>query len=316
MPRKVGNKDNMPEQPEDSKFDNTDYQEVVDQSISNTSDDIQKLINESSPDNAVEATDSDIDKDAFFKDPEGEEVRPLNIPPEIPPSGYIAEDHPGMTLNPKELYEGRGFDPAVQVKPRGKDDFEDINVSQDKATTVAEAGISTTKTARPATKIDLANVDESMIMNMPEIKAASFEIIDILNPKPKSPSIRFKWANYKNAVAGNLGRLKSLGFEVAHVDDVDMGKSKIDPSMIEGTQVKYYDVILLKIDTIRLMSLYKANIMRSVSKLSRVKEKGILEAQNDFKSSVSSIPGASLAYNKMKEALGGKEPVQFFVPTE
>jgi hypothetical protein len=299
MPRKMGGKDehfdNESQKKEaEAKFNYDDAAAKIADSLNQTSDEIQQLIN-NNPDNAVEA--EDTDKGAFFKDPEeGQQVEA--IPTEKTPDvGYVAKESPGMTLHDKSIYEGKGFDAAIEVKSPAENRLPN-------------------KTARPSKKIDLSNIDESHIMEMPSIKAASFEIIDILNPKPKDPAIRFKWANYKNAVAGNLGRLKSLGFEVAHIDDVDLSKSHIDPSMIEGTQVKYYDVILLKIGTMRLMSLYKANILKSISKLARMKEKGIKEAENDFKTSVQGVPGASMAYNKMKEALGGKEPVSFFVPTE
>lgn len=313
MPRKMGN-DKPEDKPEEAKFNYSDHQAEVDKSLAQTSDEIQQLIDASSTDNAVKI--DDVDDKPFFKDPEeGQKVEP--IPTEEPKdTGYVLQEDPGMTLNSPDLYDGRGFDPAIQIREKGKNEFNDGKTSSAKAKAVADSGIVTTKTSKPATEIDLATIDESQIMNLPQIKAASFEIIDILNPRPKSPSIRFKWANYKNAVAGNLGKLKALGFEVAHTDDIDMAKSHIDPSMVDGTQVKYYDVVLMKIDTIRLMSLYKANILRSVSKLARVREKGIKEAENDFRSSVASVPGASHAYNKMKEALGGKEPVQFFVPTE
>ena len=300
--------------PSEPKFNYGDQQAEIQASLDQSKDEIDKLI----ADNAMNATDNSVDS--------GIDNPYAPAPENDPTVGYMAEDQPIMTLHDKELYEGRGFDPAIEIKRKGREEFEDTKAERENLNTVAASGIATTRTtrkinanktvqvAKPATTVDLENIDESMIMNMPQIKAASFEIIDILNPKPKDPAIRFKWANYKNAVQGNLGRLKSLGFQVAHIDDIDMGRSHIDDSMIDGTQIKYYDVILMKIGTIRLMSLYKSNIIKSISKLARVKEKGIANAKRMFDEDISGIPGASTAYRKMKEALGGKEPVQFFDP--
>ncbi len=81
--------------------------------------------------------------------------------------------------------------------------------------------------------------------------------------------------------------------------------------MVDGTQVKWYDVILIKINVIRLMELYKTNIIKSVNKLEKAKVKGIAEAGRQFQSDLSAEPGAVNAYNHYKRALG-KEPVEFF----
>lgn len=208
----------------------------------------------------------------------------------------LSEDNTGkesMSLHPKEFYDNQaGFKPAIEHP------VERAQAPQ------------RTRKAEPARQLDLENLDESMIMNMPEIKAASFKIIDMLDPKPKDKATRFRWANYKNHVAGNLGKYLAIGFEVATLDDVDQKRTPIDPSMIDGTQIKYYDVILLKINVIRLMELYKTNIIKSVNKLAKAKEKGLAEATRQFQSDLGAS-GAGAAYNHYKQALG-REPVEFF----
>lgn len=245
---------------------------------------LNKLVNESlsNHDNAIQLEDDD--KGPAFPDP---------------------PEQQDMSLHSREFYEQQSnFVPAVEVTKKNEG-------FSDKDTKEQFNKLAGSKTAQPAQEVDLENLDESMIMNMPEIKASSFKIIDVLNPKPKDKSIRFRWANCKNYVAGNLGKYLAIGFQVASIDDVDQKKTPIDPSMIEGSQIKFYDVILLKINVVQLMGLYKRNILRSVDKLTKAKEKGLAEATRQFQAGVSDSPGASAAYNHYKQALG-KEPVEFF----
>src|SRR5215831_6399939 len=173
----------------------------------------------------------------------------------------------GMTLNKQEEVEGAGLTPLNRVDTQVRQQRSGINYE------VVE-----TKRAQPATPVDLSNLDESMILDMPQIKAATFEVIDMMSLKPKDPAIRFRWANYKNFTSGNLGRYYALGFKNASPDDIDMEKTPVDPSMIEGTQIKWYDVILIKINVIRLMELYKSNIIKSVNRLVKHRERGVKEA--------------------------------------
>ncbi len=210
---------------------------------------------------------------------------------------------PTMTSVPQETYEGRGMTPANEITEAP---------SRRVRRTIKTESIK--KEAKPATDIDLENLDESQIMNMPEIKAASFEILSLLDLKPKDKSIRFRWANYKNHVAGNLANYYRLGYQTASIDDVDIERTPVDVSMIDGTQIKYYDILLLKIPVMRLMALYKANIIKSVNRLAKARDRGLREANRDFKDQLSAEPGAISGFNKVKQALGGVDPVQFYVP--
>lgn len=241
---------------------------------------------------------ADDDKPAFFSDPE-----------------EIIETS-GMLLNDPKKYADQGLSPAVEVTQHAAGFGAGETAEQFKSRT-GEDSPSIKKmekrTAKPATELDLEHLDESMIMDMPEIKAASFEIIDILNPKFKDKSLRGRWSNFKNAEASNLHRLLSLGFVVAHVDDIDQSKTKLPDNMIDGTQVKYYDVLLLKIPVLRLMSLYKSNIIRSISKLGRMNQKGVAEANRQFMSDINAA-GEGKNYLDAKNRLGGRDPVEFFTP--
>lgn len=267
-------------------------QEVVkEQNIEQNLDDILKTF-ESNNENTIRLEDDD--NGPAFPDP-----------PEV-------EQQHDMSLHPPEFYENLagGFAPKneVTVSKSGFTAKETKKHLDDLAgKTIKRLGDG----VRPAEEIDLANLDESMIMDMPSIKATAFKIIDILDPKPKDKVIRFRWANYKNFVGGNLGKYLAIGFQVASIDDIDQKRTPIDPSMVDGTQIKWYDVLLLKINVIRLMELYKTNIIKSVSKLEKAKVKGLAEAGRQFQSDISAEPGAARAYNQYRQALG-KEPVEFF----
>lgn len=132
--------------------------------------------------------------------------------------------------------------------------------------------------AKQATAEDLANIDESMILDLPYIKASDFSIPGQYDPKPKDPAIRFRWVNCVNALQSNMQRFLALGFVPATPDDVDQEKTPLADSMIQGTQIKQYDVILMKINVMALMSLYKKNIQDSAFKLDSVTSGRMAEA--------------------------------------
>jgi hypothetical protein len=166
--------------------------------------------------------------------------------------------------------------------------------------------------ARTATPEDMALIDESMLMDLPYIKASDFSIPGQYDPKPKDPSIRFRWVNCVNALQSNMQRFLTLGYEPATVDDVDQDKSPLAKNMIDGTQIKQYDVLLMKIPVMQLMALYKKNIMDSAYKLDSVSSGKMAEAAagQAFNDLVSNESGARSGYNKVRAA-SGREPVTF-----
>jgi len=269
----------------------TPQDEPKEQNIEKNVDDILKAF-EPNNENAVELVDDD-DKGPAFPEP----------------SDVLEQKN--MSVHSEEFYDKQGgFAPAIEVTSSnsgftGQETKKHLDDLTGKKIKRVGDGV------RPAEEVDLANIDESMIMDMPAIKATAFKIIDILDPKPKDKALRFRWANYKNYVGGNLGKYLAIGFQVASLDDIDQKRTPIDPSMVDGTQIKWYDVILLKINVIRLMELYKTNIIKSINKLERTKAKGLAEATRQFQSDISAEPGAARAYNHYKQAIG-HEPVEFF----
>lgn len=164
-------------------------------------------------------------------------------------------------------------------------------------------------TARPADKFDLGKLDESMIMEMPFIEAKSFDIAAMLQVAAKDSSIRFRWVNFKNNEGGNYQMFKSIGFTNAAIEDVDQIKTPLGDNIIKDDgSIKYYDVILMKVNVIRLMQAYKANMEKSLRQVGRWSENAKREAERTFNRSVSPDILA-----QMKQA--GLN-VEFFVPTK
>src|SRR6266446_1839875 len=166
--------------------------------------------------------------------------------------------------------------------------------------------------ARTATDEDMRRIDESMILDLPFIKAADFSVSGEFNPRPKDPAIRFRWVNNVNFIQGNMMKLMADGFEVASIDDVDVVKTPIHSRMLDGTQIKQYDVVLMKISVLKLMSIYRRNLETAAFKLDSITSGRGSEAaaSQSFSDLVSTDPSAVSGYNRTKAA-SGREPVVF-----
>lgn len=160
--------------------------------------------------------------------------------------------------------------------------------------------------ARPATAFDLAKLDESNIMDIPFIEAKSLDIPAMLQIKPKEANIRFRWVNFKNNEGGNYGMFKAIGFTNATPDDVD-GEIGEHLRKEDGT-IKWWDVILMKVNVITLMSAYKKNIQRSLHQVGRWDKGALEEAKKTFANSCSAD-----ALQALKQA--GLN-VEFYVPNK
>lgn len=162
--------------------------------------------------------------------------------------------------------------------------------------------------ARTATEADMALIDESMIFDLPFIKASDFSIPGQYDPRPIDPTIRFRWVNYVNALQSNMQRFLALGFVLTTPADVDQVKTPLADTMINGTQIKQYDVVLMKINVLKLMALYKHNMMVSANKLDMIREGGKALAQQSFNDLLNSGDRAGL--NQVRVA-SQREPVWF-----
>lgn len=219
-------------------------------------------------------------------------------------TGKVVDTSTGHSILSADQY--KGTTPDIQVTPplRNTSGF----------TSAATVPVVNNKPVRTANDLDLANLDETMIMDLPFISAGDFTLVDSLNLKPKNPEIRFRWVNYKNYVAGNLGRYIALGFEAASKDDVDLVKTPVHDSMIDGNTVKYYDIQLYKIHVLKLMALYKMNIVKSLGRVRNYKEAGKAAAEKDFNDTISGDPKLLAGLNKMRMANDGENPIEFYDP--
>lgn len=208
----------------------------------------------------------------------------------------------GNTLLSPEAY--TGFTPGIEINPK----------SMHQPVVVDQTGMNIG--ARPANAIDLSKLDESNIMAIPFIKAVDNLIPSILFLKPVDPTIRFRWVNFKNYSGGNLGRFKALGFVNACPEDVDQKATPIAEGCIEGTQIKWYDVILMKINVIQLMGLYKRNILSSLNMVGKFQEKARTMAQKQFDRDLSEnfTKGGRPLSAVLKQMQSANYDVQFYVP--
>jgi len=198
--------------------------------------------------------------------------------------------HPGVHVTPssdRKAYEGSG--------PLSHREREDLVIRL--------------KT-RTATSEDMSRIDESMIFDLPFIKAADFSIPGQYDPKPIDLMIRFRWVNCVNALQSNMQRFLALGFVLATPEDVDQVKTPLADTMIQGTQIRQYDVVLMKIPLLQLMSLYKRNMESSAQKLDMIRDGSLAAAQQTFVDLVGQDPMARSGLNKTRIA-SGREPVTF-----
>jgi len=163
-----------------------------------------------------------------------------------------------------------------------KDQFNpDVQITPSPSTTEQSA-----PKVRPATAFDLSSITEADVLNLPFIDAKSFDVPAMLQVKPKDGSLRFRWVNYRNYEGGNYAMFKAIGFTNATPEDVEGGVS--DNLLKEDGTVKWFDVILMKVDVLRLMGIYKKNIIRSLEQVGRWQPQAVAQAKRTLENEVGS----------------------------
>lgn len=160
-------------------------------------------------------------------------------------------------------------------------------------------------TARPATEIDLSKITEADVLNLDFVDAKSFDIPAMLQVAPKDPGIRFRWVNFKNYEGGNYAMFKAIGFQNAVPADV--AGSLSEHLMKEDGTIKWFDVILMKVNVLHLMGIYKKNIIKALMKVGRWQPEAIAQAKRTLEHDVGSDVLAALRKQ-------GKN-VEFYAPT-
>lgn len=99
------------------------------------------------------------------------------------------------------------------------------------------------------------------------IEAKPLSMPEMLSIKPKDPNIMFRWVNYKSEEGSRVARHQSMGFTISTIEDID------GPLPMEIKQgaigIICYDVVLMKIDKLRLLQAYEYNLQKSQRMVSR-----------------------------------------------
>src|SRR5579859_336820 len=228
-------------------------------------------------------------------------------------TGKPVDQQTGHSILSADEY--KGMTPDIQVTKRNTG-FSSAETAQEFRVNDPLKGVSKNpnQPVRTANDVDLSKIDETMVMDLPFIAVTEFKLIDSLNLKPKDPGTRFRWVNYKNFVAGNMGRYVALGFEPASIDDVNTKETPVDNSMVDGSTVKYYDIQLFKIHVLKLMALYKKNIIQSLGRIRNFQEAGKAAAEKQFNDDITSNPQLMAGLHKMRIANNGEAPIEFYKP--
>jgi hypothetical protein len=158
---------------------------------------------------------------------------------------------------------------------------------------------------RPATAMDMSKITEADVMNLDFIDARSLDVPAMLQVVPKDGNIRFRWVNWKNYEGGNYAMFKAIGFENAVPADIKGDFS--DHLKKEDGTIKWFDVILMKVNVLILMGVYKKNIMRALQQVGRWQPQAIAQARRTLENEV----GSDVLEQMKKQDL----TVEFYAPT-
>lgn len=222
--------------------------------------------------------------------------------------GAFDSDLAGVSTQQAPLSGNTSIHPD-QYKGNSPDVVSAVDRTKGFSSMVAALPLKNERNARGATEIDLANLNESNMMDIPFIEAKSYEIASMLEVKAKDPVNRFRWVNYKNNEGGNYQMFKAIGFTNATAEDVDQKLTPLGENLIrDDNSIKYYDVILMKVNVIRLMQAYKANVVKSLNAVGRWNQSALAEAKRTFNNEVSPDMVAAMKQQGLS--------VDFYIPSK
>jgi hypothetical protein len=154
------------------------------------------------------------------------------------------------------------------------------------------------------------------------IKAIPLQMPDMLDVRAKDPSVAFRWVNFKSEEGRRVSIHLGQGFQFAQQEDIANGVNiNIANTMRAAMNVNSgerntnangwitcYDVVLMKIDKLRLLGAYEYNLQKSQRMVSRkgVKEAAIAKAIETLRE--------GLPENFDESYLKGR--VQYFAPPD
>jgi hypothetical protein len=153
-------------------------------------------------------------------------------------------------------------------------------------------------------KMDASAIDDSFL-GKGIITAKPLSMPEMLAVKPKDPHIMFRWVNYKSEEGSRVTRYQSMGFDIAAKEDID---GPLPMELKQGAiGIVCYDVVLMKIDKMRLLGAYEYNLQKSQRMVSR---KG--SHDKALETAVAQLKADMTANNVPAEYLKGR--VGYFMP--
>lgn len=163
---------------------------------------------------------------------------------------------------------------------------------------------------KTADEIDLDDLDETTLLKY-NIEARSLEGMALMNLKPSHNDIVLRYCYYTGnendqTTRTNMARYKAWKFEFATIDDVQGGEAGLGDCYIDSAnKIRYADVVLMKINKIRLMSHYKAGLLRSLNRVDLANMEATQMAETTFKTE----PGYNVTKSRHPKA-----DIEFYNP--
>lgn len=159
-------------------------------------------------------------------------------------------------------------------------------------------------------EIDLDDLNETTLLKY-NIAAKSLEGAAIMDIKPSHNDIVLRYCYYTGnnddqVTRTNMARYKAWKYEFATIEDIKDGEQGLGDCYIDSTgKIRYADVVVMKINKIRLMSHYKAGLLRSLNRVDMANLEATQMAETTFKTE----PGYNVTRNRHPKA-----DIEFYNP--
>jgi hypothetical protein len=141
------------------------------------------------------------------------------------------------------------------------------------------------------------------------IIARPLQMPNFLDLRAKDPNYRLRWVNCKAQGGVKYDAALGMGFRVAKKEEVIGLNSTI---MLAADGIKYHDVILMIIETAKLLGHYKYNFMRSISRVQKSGQEALNMARIETQKGLNAEHVPTSAY--MTEDGGHK--LEYYIPAE
>lgn len=139
------------------------------------------------------------------------------------------------------------------------------------------------------------------------IIAVPLQMPNFLDLRAKDPNYRLRWVNCKAQGGVRFDQAQAMGFRVARKEEVMGLNSNI---MIAPDGIKYHDVILMIIETKKILGHYKYNFLRSASRVQRSGQEAMQRAKQDVQAGLRHEGISQSAFQTPGEA----PKLDFYIP--